>query len=226
MSEQAVLKLEKLKKSYDGKRFVLDGIDLELFPGDMAIIEGKSGSGKSTLMNIIGLLDGFDDGNLFLCGEDASSLTVKQQAGLRAEKIGFVFQAYHLIEAITVRENILLPFLYRGAEDETQLRNRFDLITEELGLKELLNRKAGLLSGGEKQRTAIARAVIKDPVMILADEPTGNLDPENTEIVIRAFRRLRDEGKLIITVTHDISIANAEDRCFYLKEGRLTQCME
>lgn len=223
MSE-TIIKIEGLKKTYDKKQFVLDGIDLELSEGDMAVIEGKSGSGKSTLMNIMGLLDEYDEGKLYIDDELIGRHNLRKHKSIRADKIGFVFQAYHLIESIPVKDNIMLPFLYNGKPVNETVIDRYEEIIHDLGLEGLTEKKAAFLSGGEKQRVAIARAIIKNPKIIIADEPTGNLDIENTETVINTFRKLRLQGKVIVIVTHDISIGTKEDKKYYLKEGRLGLC--
>ncbi len=223
-NEQPVIEIKGLRKTYDRKRYVLDNLELKLYSGDMTIIEGKSGTGKSTLMNVIGLLDDFNEGTLCIDGIEINKKTKRKYSIIRAQKIGFVFQAYHLIEAISVKENIMLPFLYSNINVNNDIKQRYDKIVTDLGLGELENKKVALLSGGEKQRVAIARALIKDPKIIIADEPTGNLDMENTKIVIDVFRKLREMGKVIIIVTHDISIATSDDKRFYLKEGKLMLC--
>lgn len=217
-----IIKIKDLRKTYDGKRYVLDGINLELFEGDMIVIEGKSGAGKSTLMNIMGLLDEYDEGEMYIDNELLGKHNQDKHKRVRAEKIGFVFQAYHLMECLTVRDNILLPFLYNN--QNIDVNTRFNKVIGNLGISDLANKKVNLLSGGEKQRVAIARAIIKNPQIIIADEPTGNLDVENTNIVINTFRKLRAEGKVIVIVTHDISIAKEDDKKYYLKEGRLELC--
>lgn len=217
-----IIKIKDLRKTYDEKRYVLDGINLELFEGDMIVIEGKSGAGKSTLMNIMGLLDEYDEGEMYIDNELLGKHNQDKHKRVRAEKIGFVFQAYHLMECLTVRDNILLPFLYNNQNIDVD--TRFNKVIGNLGISDLANKKVNLLSGGEKQRVAIARAIIKNPQIIIADEPTGNLDVENTNIVINTFRKLRAEGKVIVIVTHDISIAKEDDKKYYLKEGRLELC--
>lgn len=220
-----IIKIENLRKTYDKKNYVLDGINLNLFEGDMAVIEGKSGTGKSTLMNIMGLLDDYDDGKLYIDGEYVANKKNKLQKTIRAEKIGFVFQAYHLIEAITVKDNIMLPFLYNNMNVDNAVLARYNSLVDDLGIAGLLEHKVSFLSGGEKQRVAIARALIKDPKIVIADEPTGNLDAENTGIVINTFRKLKAKGKVIVIVTHDMSLAQFEDKRFYLKDGRLSTCV-
>lgn len=217
-----IIKIKDLRKTYDEKRYVLDGINLELFEGDMIVIEGKSGAGKSTLMNIMGLLDEYDEGEMYIDNELLGKHNQDKHKRVRAEKIGFVFQTYHLMECLTVRDNILLPFLYNNQNIDVD--TRFNKVIGNLGISDLANKKVNLLSGGEKQRVAIARAIIKNPQIIIADEPTGNLDVENTNIVINTFRKLRAEGKVIVIVTHDISIAKEDDKKYYLKEGRLELC--
>ena len=222
--KDALIDVTNLRKSYDGEKYILDGINIKLYDGDMVIIEGKSGAGKSTLMNILGLLDEYDAGRIVIDGVLIEKSNRKQHLMLRGEKIGFVFQAYHLIENISVKENILLPFVYTQKSVDQEILCRLKTIAEELGITELLKKKANLLSGGEKQRVAIARAIIKDPKIIIADEPTGNLDVENTDTVINTFCKLKEKGKIIIIVTHDISIAKRQYKKYSLKEGKLVLC--
>ena len=223
-SNQTSVSVHKLRKTYDGRNYVLDGIELELYPGDMAVIEGKSGSGKSTLLNIIGLLDDYDEGEMFICGKRVEHNQHGITEAIRAERIGFVFQAYHLVEMLTVKENVMLPFLYCKMPLDAAVRQRFDEIVESLQLTSLIEKRASLLSGGEKQRVAIARAIIKEPDIIIADEPTGNLDFENTKMVVDVFRKLRKTGKTVLMVTHDTKIATAEDKRFRIQGGKLLRC--
>lgn len=217
---EIVIQLKNIRKTYDKKKYVLNGIDLSLHKGEMVVIEGKSGAGKSTLMNVLGLLDEYNDGEYLLYNK---KIKKKDYNKIRAKKIGFVFQAYHLIESISVRENIMLPFLYNDAEIDDEVKMEYERFLEKFGLKDLENQKTGDLSGGEKQRVAIVRALIKNPEIIIADEPTGNLDIENTNVVIGAFRELKNEGKLIIIVTHDITIAKEEDRKLYIRNGKIEE---
>lgn len=219
-NSNVVIELKNIKKTYDNKMNVLNGIDLCLCKGEVAVIEGKSGAGKSTLMNIIGFLDDFNEGEYLLHNE---TIKKKNYSKIRAQMIGFVFQAYHLIESITVRDNIVLPFLYSDYEFDNNAKKYYEQLLEKFGLKELEYKKASLLSGGEKQRVAIVRALIKNPEIIIADEPTGNLDVDNTELVIDAFRQLKDEGKVVIIVTHDVNIAKENDRKLYLRDGKIIE---
>ncbi len=207
-NNEFLVSLSGIKKSYDGKKYILDGIDFTLSRGEMAIIEGLSGSGKSTLLNIIGRLDDSYE------GEYISSV----------REIGFVFQSYCLIESISVRENILLPFLYSTRYIDEAVIKYYAELTKELGIDGLDTKKASLLSGGEKQRVAIARALIRNPEIVIADEPTGNLDDVNTESVTDILRRISKKGCSVIIVTHDIRIANPEDSRYYLKGGKLVRC--
>lgn len=217
-TKDLILELKNICKTYDNKKYVLDGLNFALSKGELVIIEGKSGVGKSTLMNVIGLLDDFSEGEYYLYGKP---LRKSESDKVRANMIGFVFQAYHLVESLTVKENILLPFLYNDKEFGNKELLYYNQLIEKLGIKELEMKKAGLLSGGEKQRTAIARALIKNPEIIIADEPTGNLDFENTELVISILRSLCKEEKSVIIVTHDVTIAKADDRVLHLKDGKL-----
>ena len=218
--DDVIIELKNIKKTYDNKHYVLDGINLCLRKGDMVVIEGKSVTGKSTLMNILGLLDDYSEGEYFL---DGKKIKKKEYNKVRAQKIGFVFQAYHLIESISVKDNIMLPFIYNEKELDSNLQKNYSELLAKFGLEDLEKKKAKLLSGGEKQRVAIARALIKNPDIIIADEPTGNLDIENTAIVINAFRELRKKGKLVIIVTHDITIAKDDDRKLYIRDGKIIE---
>lgn len=219
--QEAVIEIKELTKKYDRTNLVLDEINLKLNHGDMAVIEGKSGSGKSTLMNILGLLDSHTAGCYKIDGVEINNRRTGDYERIRAEKIGFVFQAYHLIENLTVKENVLLPYLYNNRPLNKEVYDKLNYLAESFCIENLINKKVSYLSGGEKQRVAIVRAILKNPEIIIADEPTGNLDVENTKIIIDAFRKLRQEGRVVIMVTHNVSIATDEDIHLYLEEGKL-----
>lgn len=219
-----LIEIRNLYKSYDGKKNVLNDLNFHLRKGEMVVIEGKSGSGKSTLMNIIGLLDGFDSGTFILNGKRIRPHSQTRYSKMRASLIGFVFQSYYLIDSISVRENIMLPLLYCDKSMDKNLKDTYMSLLKELDIIHLENKKVALLSGGEKQRVALARAILKNPEIIIADEPTGNLDSENKGIVIGILRKLVQNGKSVIMVTHDVSISNETESIYSLKEGKLEAC--
>ena len=207
------LELRHLKKSYT--RPVLTDVNLEVTNDSYVTIVGKSGSGKSTLLNILGLVEGYDAGEYILNGTRIRN--GNDYARLRLENIGFIFQSYNLIPTLSCKENILLPLLYNK-------RNKvqdFDELVALLDLEPLLSQRVTTLSGGEKQRVAIARSLILDPCLILADEPTGNLDPKNTELIMNLLRREHEKGRGIILITHDMKVAGSADTVYLLQDGML-----
>ena len=205
--------MRHLKKSYT--RPVLTDVNLEVTNDSYVTIVGKSGSGKSTLLNILGLVEGYDAGEYILNGIRIRNGV--DYARLRLENIGFIFQSYNLIPTLSCKENILLPLLYNK-------RNKvqdFDELVALLDLEPLLSQRVTTLSGGEKQRVAIARSLILDPCLILADEPTGNLDPKNTELIMNLLRREHEKGRGIILITHDMKVAGSADTVYLLQDGML-----
>mgnify|MGYP005770682947 FL=1 len=220
MSEK-IISLKDIRKTYDGKKYVLDRLDFSIERGELAVITGKSGSGKSTLMNIIGLLDTFDAGIYMFEGE---SIDVKRKSysRLRGGKIGFIFQSYYLIESLSVSDNILMPLLYSDKKKiEKSTIDKMNSCLEEYGLYDYRNKKTALLSGGEKQRVAVARALIKDPDLIIADEPTGNLDRENGSLIKKSLARQTELGKSVIIVTHNKDLFSDAPSMYMLSDGRL-----
>jgi len=213
-----------LKKTYhDGHSFieVLSSIDLEVKAGELISIVGNSGSGKSTLLHLLGGLDKPTAGNVFLSGKDLFNLPENEKCHLRNRSLGFVYQFHHLLPEFTAIENVCMPLLIRNTLPSIATEKAEHLL-EEVGLKKRLHHKIGELSGGERQRVAIARALIGDPACVLADEPTGNLDPKNAENVLELFVKLQKTYQTsVIMVTHDKAIANRADRIFILEEGRL-----
>jgi len=213
--------LKNITKAYKTGKVnyqVLKGIDLEVKEGEFLAIMGVSGSGKSTLLNIIGLLDKPDSGTYIFDNQEVSKLSKKELAEIRNKKIGFVFQAFHLIPWSTAFENVLMPLLYRGKiEKEDEERAKKLLIR--LGLEKRINAKPSELSGGEQQRVAIARALITKPKLLLADEPTGNLDSKSSQEVMNIFKELNEEGLTIIMVTHDPEIAKFAQKIKIIKDG-------
>ncbi len=218
---KTIIEMEKIKKTYDGKRYVLNDLYFTAQEGELTIIKGQSGSGKSTLLNILGLLDVFDSGTYILNNHQIDSQKNNKYANIRSDMIGFIFQSYHLIESISIQDNILLPFLYSEKRISTEVIQRMKTILENFNLIEMKDKNVSLLSGGEKQRVAIARAIIKNPPLIIADEPTGNLDDENSRIVIDYLKDLTFNGTTIVLVTHDMNLLKYGDASYSLKEGRL-----
>lgn len=204
--------LKGIKKSYD--RQVLENICLNVTNSSYITIIGKSGSGKSTLMNILGLIESFDEG--FYQFNDTIIRNDKDYSKIRSENIGFIFQSYNLIPTLTCMENIMLPLQYSKKNAVG-----IDDILESLDIVSLLDKQVVLLSGGEKQRVAIARALILNPSLIIADEPTGNLDHMNTEIVLKILEKENKKGRAIIMITHDINIAEKAKTVYRLEKGVL-----
>ena len=207
------LKLEHIQKSYT--RPVLTDINLTVTNDSYVTIVGKSGSGKSTLLNILGMVEGYDGGEyLFNRTKIRNYMDYSQ---LRLENIGFIFQSYNLIPTLSCKENIMLPTMYnrRNAVQD------FDELVDLLDIGPLLSQRVTTLSGGEKQRVAIARALILDPCLILADEPTGNLDPKNRDLIMKLLRREHEKGRGIILITHDMEIAKESDEMYLLEMGTL-----
>ncbi|SFL46853.1 putative ABC transport system ATP-binding protein [Halogranum rubrum] len=198
----------------------LKGIDFSLARGEFVSIMGPSGSGKSTFLNIIGLLDQPTTGSVSLDGQDVTELTDRRRTTVRKQTIGFIFQDFFLIPTLSAKENVELPAIYEI--DET-IRSRATMLLERVGLGNRLKHHPDQLSGGQKQRVAIARSLINSPRILLADEPTGNLDSETSEQVLDEFTRIaRDENVAIIAVTHDPQVTEYTDRTIELRDGRLT----
>ncbi len=216
-----IIEMTNIIKSYDGKRNVLDNLEFTAHKGEFIAIKGKSGTGKSTLLNILGLLDTFNSGSYILNNEKILSKKYNTYNQLRSKYIGFIFQSYHLIDSISIEDNILIPYLYSNQPINKSVKNRIEFILEDFKLNELKSKKVSLLSGGEKQRVAIARAIIKSPQIIIADEPTGNLDDENSNIVMGALKKCADQSTTVILVTHDTKLLSYGDSTYNLSEGKL-----
>ncbi len=196
----------------------LRGIDLELEEGRSVAICGQSGSGKSTLMNILGCLDRLTTGRYLLGQQDVSRLDDDALSDIRGQRIGFVFQNFNLIQQLTVLENLEVPLFYQGVAAEVRRKRAVDLIRM-VDLADRAHHRPMELSGGQQQRVAIARALINDPLIVLADEPTGNLDTATGEMILDIFDRLHDQGKTIIMVTHEANVAGRCDRIITLRDG-------
>jgi len=221
-----MITIQNLSKTYnEGKENevkVLKDISLTIKKKEMVAVMGTSGAGKSTLLHILGCLERPSSGKYYLEEEDVSGLNNKKLAAVRNSKIGFVMQNFALIEEETVEDNIYVPVYFSKTKMSVAEKKVKDL-AEQLGISKLLNKKVNKLSGGEKQRTAIARALINDPDIILADEPTGALDTENTEIVMDIFRQLNEIGKTIIIITHDVQVAQKCARRLYIEDGKIVE---
>ena len=199
---------------------VLNGVTFRVGRGEFLAVMGRSGSGKSTLLNILGLLDRPDTGRYLLDGIDFSGADDDQRSAARNQKLGFVFQQFHLLERASALRNVTLPLLY-AEDDVADATGRGERALEAVGLGHRAQHLPGELSGGEQQRVAIARALITDPPVILADEPTGNLDAQSGGEVLEIFRRLVGEGRTLVMVTHDRAVAERADRILVLAEGRI-----
>jgi putative ABC transport system ATP-binding protein len=226
MSEASIIELDQITKVYKMgtvKVTALQGVSLTVRPGEFLAIMGPSGSGKSTLMNILGCLDRPTSGTYHLAGEDISRMSREQLAHVRNQKIGFVFQSYNLLAQATAIQNVLLPLVYRH-NGHVSTKERYELAHSTLVSVGLIDRdqhKPTEMSGGQQQRVAIARALINSPALILADEPTGNLDSHSGQEIMEILQRLNTEGHTIVMITHDAKNATCAGRVLHLKDGRL-----
>ena len=220
-----VATLERISKTYgkdDLTVKALDSINLEIHKGDYLAVMGASGSGKSTAMNIIGCLDRPSEGVYKLNGIPVEKLSDDELAEIRNQKLGFVFQQFHLLSDATALENVILPMIYAGVEPEQRLERGKNAL-EKVGLSERMNNRPNQLSGGQQQRVAIARAIINNPAILLADEPTGALDSKTTEDVLDLFDKLHESGITIVLVTHEDEVANRAKKIAKFKDGRIVE---
>ena len=223
MHQIEIRKLNKTYKSDKIENHVLKDIDLDIEKGEFVAVIGKSGCGKTTFLNILGTLDDFDSGEYLLDGEPVKEMSDKQKARIRSEKIGFVNQDFMLLPNRTAYENVTLP-LYFGKSDLGDMKKKAERVLQTVDCYELSKKKIKHCSGGQKQRIAIARALIIDPEIILADEPTGALDSENTAEILKYLRKINKEnGVTVIIVTHDPDVASACSRTIMIEDGRIVR---
>lgn len=224
-----VIELKKISKIYQmnsGKFQALKSIELSINQGDFVMIMGKSGSGKTTLLNILGLLNSFDGGQFIFNGEDVTHFSDNQKSFLRNNYFGFIFQQFHLIDSLTISQNIEVPLLYKGGIKFKERHEKIDKYLELVGLRDKKKRMPSELSGGQQQRIAIARALINDPIVILADEPTGSLDTNTGEKVMKILQKLNAQNKTIIMVTHDPDMVKYANKVIYIQDGAVLRMSE
>ncbi len=222
-AEKPIIQLQNVTRIYKvgvERIHALDGIDLELSENEYVAVMGPSGSGKSTLMNVLGCLDRATSGYYELDGEDTTKMTDAALARVRNERIGFVFQSFELLGRLSAHKNVEIPLIY-SKNGWWSRRKRAQNVLERVGLGDRITHKPSQLSGGEKQRVAIARALVCDPSILLADEPTGNLDSKTSEGILKLFDQLHREGQTIIIVTHEEHVARHARRIIQMKDGRI-----
>ena len=221
----ALIHIENMKKIYNpGENEVraLDGIDLDSEKGDLVAIVGHSGSGKSTLMNMLGCLDTPTSGKYVLDGQDVASMTDNQLADVRNKEIGFIFQGFNLISNLDAVGNVELPLVYRGVSKNERKQLAMEAL-KSVGLEDRMKHKPNEMSGGQQQRVAVARAVAAKPPIILADEPTGNLDTKSTQEIMEILKELHRSGRTVIIITHDEEIASQAHRVIRILDGRIEE---
>lgn len=221
-----LLRAENLRKTYVlGGNVVkaLDGVNLDIAEGEFVAITGASGSGKSTMMNILGCLDQPDEGSYWLAGEDVARLSEDRLAEVRNRRIGFVFQTFNLLPRTTALDNVALPLLYAAVKDS---KERAMKALEMVGLADRSDHHPSQLSGGQRQRVAIARALVNNPAIILADEPTGNLDSRTSDEILKIFESLNAGGRTIIMVTHEPDVAQRCKRQIFMRDGKIRDLAE
>lgn len=219
----AVIELKDIMKTYvmgDSVVYALDHVFVEIAYGEFTSIMGPSGSGKSTMMNILGCLDRPTSGEYFLEGKEIAGYNDDELAHTRNAKIGFVFQNFNLLPKLTAQANVALPLIYAGVDEEERME-RARKALEEVGLGQRLDHKPTEMSGGQRQRVAIARALINNPAIIMADEPTGNLDTKSSYEIMDIFKRMNDGGKTVVMVTHEPDIAEQTKRILIMRDGKI-----
>ena len=220
-----MIRMKGIRKEYhmgDNVLAALDGVDIHIKPHEFVSIIGPSGSGKSTLMNIIGCLDTADEGTYYLDGQEIEDYSEDELADIRGRKIGFIFQQFNLLPKLTARENVELPLVYQGMSAGKR-HARSEEVLERVGLLDRMDHKPTELSGGQQQRVAIARALAGKPSLLLADEPTGNLDSRTGAEVMKLFHELHEAGNTIVLITHDAKIAAQTPRTIHIHDGRVLE---
>ncbi len=224
MKKAHAIELSDIVKSYGTEELsveILHGISVQIAVGEFIAISGPSGSGKSTLLNILGLLDNASSGKYLLRDQDVTRLTEDEQAHVRNKEIGFVFQSFNLLQRTSALENVILPSIYAGVKREVREARAKEILAQ-VGLESHMYKRPNQLSGGQQQRVAIARSLMNDPAIILADEPTGNLDSKSGADVMAIIKDLNKQGKTIIMITHDPSLAKQAQRAVYIRDGNIS----
>ncbi|MEW6989119.1 ABC transporter ATP-binding protein [Colwelliaceae bacterium 6441] len=220
----ALLTLKSISKTFLTEEIetrALNDINLVINKGEYISLSGQSGCGKSTLLSLLGLLDAPTSGHYHLAGNDVSALSRDQRAKIRSEQIGFVFQSFNLISDLTVFENVMLPLTYQSGKSKKEIAEKVNEVLAKVEMSHRKNHYPSQLSGGQQQRVAVARALVNDPAIILADEPTGNLDSKNAAAVLQLFEQLHQDGATICMVTHDPASAKRASRCLEMFDGQL-----
>lgn len=221
-----IIKIEKIHRYFtvgEERVHALREVSFQIYPGEFVTIMGTSGSGKSTLLNILGCLDAPSSGEYLLDGQSIRQMSKDQRAGVRSQKIGFIFQSYNLLPKTTALENVELPLLYNASVSAQVRKSKALEALQAVGLSDRVFHKSNQLSGGQQQRVAIARSLINTPIMLLADEATGNLDTRTSYEILALFQRLHAEGKTILFVTHNPDLARFSSRNLVLRDGRILE---